>query len=60
MNGENELRIHRVADDSVVVVPYGSRPSFSLDGRWLGYAIGKSEEERERLEEAEEEVRDDL
>ncbi|MEJ2206275.1 MAG: hypothetical protein P8170_19465 [Gemmatimonadota bacterium] len=60
VNGENELRIHRVADDSVVVVPYASRPSFSLDGGWVSYAIGRSEEEREHLEEADEDVRDDL
>jgi len=60
VNGENELRIHRVADDSVVVVAYGAQPSFSPDGRWVSYAIGKSEGERERLEEADEEVRDDL
>jgi dipeptidyl aminopeptidase/acylaminoacyl peptidase len=50
VNGENELRIHETGSDSVVVVAYGSRPSFSEDGRWVAYAIGKSKEEREAHE----------
>jgi len=59
-SGENELRIHHTRSDSVVVVAYGTGPSFSENGRWIAYAIGKSQEERDGLEERDEEVRDDL
>ena len=51
VNGRNELRLHRTDRDSVIVVPYGARAAFSEDGRWVAYAIGKSEEEREKIEE---------
>jgi len=59
-SGENELRIHHTQSDSVVVVAYGVRPRFSDNGLWVAYAIGKSQEEREALEESDEPVRDDL
>jgi dipeptidyl aminopeptidase/acylaminoacyl peptidase len=59
-NGENELRLHNTGTDSVIVVAYGTRTSFSKDGRWVAYAIGKSPEDREALEESDEAVRDDL
>ena len=60
VNRERELRIHQTDSDSVVVVAYGARPAFSEDGQWLAYAIGKSEEETEQIEESDGEVRDDL
>lgn len=60
VNEENELRIHRVDGDSVIVVPYGADPVFSDNGAWVAYAIGKSSEERESLEEDDEPVRNDL
>ncbi|MDZ7778404.1 MAG: hypothetical protein U5R14_00510 [Gemmatimonadota bacterium] len=60
VNDEDELRIHRTDEDSVVVVPYGSAPTFSEDGRWLLYTIGRSEEERDEAREAERPVRDDV
>jgi dipeptidyl aminopeptidase/acylaminoacyl peptidase len=60
VNGDNELRIHRTNSDSVVVVAFGSRPSFSEDGRWLAYAIGMSEDAQEEVREADGEVRNDL
>ncbi len=51
VSDENELRIHQTDSDSVVVVSYGTRPSFSADGTWLAYTIGVSEDEREAAEE---------
>jgi dipeptidyl aminopeptidase/acylaminoacyl peptidase len=45
---DEDLRYRRVDDDSVVIVPYGGRPTFSRDGRWLAYSIGVSRQERER------------
>ena len=60
VNDENELRVHATDSDSVVVVPFGSRPSFSADGRWLAYAIGVSPDERKRLEASKTPVRNAL
>jgi dipeptidyl aminopeptidase/acylaminoacyl peptidase len=60
VNGENELRIHEVASDSVIVVAYGGKPVFSKDGLWVAYSIGKSQEEQERIEKNHGEVKDDL
>ena len=60
VNEENELRIHATDSDSVVVVPYGSRPVFSADSRWLAYAIGVSDAERERAQKSRQPVRNDL
>ena len=58
VNEENELRIRDIDGDSTRVVPWGSAPAFSADGHWLAWAVGVSPEERERLEEADEPVRD--
>lgn len=60
VNDEDELRIHRTDSDSVVAVPYGARPAFSDDGRWVAYSIGVSEDEREAAREADRPVRDKL
>ncbi|WP_420441829.1 prolyl oligopeptidase family serine peptidase [Candidatus Palauibacter sp.] len=53
----SELRIHRTDSDSVVIVAEGSRPEFSADGNWLAYTIGVSPDERERLGERGDPVR---
>jgi dipeptidyl aminopeptidase/acylaminoacyl peptidase len=45
----NELRIHRIATDSVIVIAYGSGASFSRDGRWVSYSIGYHREHYEEL-----------
>lgn len=50
VNGNNVLRIHRVGSDSVVIIENGDRAIFSKDGRWAAFAIGVSEETRERLQ----------
>lgn len=49
VNEEDELRIRRVGSDSVVVIGYGSRATFSEDGRRVAYAIGMSDDEREAM-----------
>ena len=53
----SELRVHRTDSDSVAVVAEGSRPEFGADGNWLAYAIGVSPDDRERLGERGEPVR---
>ena len=50
VSGDNELRIRSLETDSTTIVAFGSRPSFSDDGRWLAYSIGYSEEARERMQ----------
>ena len=60
VNEHNELRIHRVAGDSVIVVPYGAGPLFSDNGTWVAYTIGRSTQEPESLEDDDEPVRNDL
>ncbi len=55
---KSELRVRRLAEDSTRVVPWGSAPAFSPDGRWLSWAIGVPPEERERLGESGKPVRE--
>ena len=54
---DSELRVRKLDEDSTRVFPWGSSPSFSPDGRWLAWTVGLSPEERERLEESDEPVR---
>jgi dipeptidyl aminopeptidase/acylaminoacyl peptidase len=49
VDDDDELRIHRIGSDSVVVIVHGSGAAFSPDGRWARYSIGVSEAEREAL-----------
>ncbi len=60
VSDEGELRVHRTDSDSVVVIPFGSRPSFSSDGAWLAYSIGVSGDERRRMERNDRPVRNAL
>jgi dipeptidyl aminopeptidase/acylaminoacyl peptidase len=60
VNDEDELRIRRVGSDSVVVIGYGGRPTFSADGRRVAYSVGMSEDERNRLQERDERPEDSL
>jgi hypothetical protein len=57
VDGDAELRYRAVAQDSTHVVGHANRPSFSPDGRWLAYGIGVSQQERERLEKANQPIR---
>jgi dipeptidyl aminopeptidase/acylaminoacyl peptidase len=52
VNDEDELRIHRIGSDSIVVVPYGTQAEFSDDGRWAAWVIGHSEKERDAAQKA--------
>ena len=52
-----ELRVRKLDEDSTHVVPWGSAPAFSPDGRWLAWTAGLPPEERERLEESDEPIR---
>ncbi len=54
----SELRVRTIEEDSVRVFAWGSEPRFSPDGRWLAWTIGLPPEERERLAESDESVRE--
>jgi dipeptidyl aminopeptidase/acylaminoacyl peptidase len=43
----DELRVHRIGTDSVVVIPHGAVPAFSRDGRWASYSVGYPREHYE-------------
>ncbi|WP_425153134.1 prolyl oligopeptidase family serine peptidase [Candidatus Palauibacter sp.] len=55
---KSELRVRKLEEDSVRIFPWGSAPRFSPDGRWLTWTIGLPPEERERLEESDEPIRE--
>jgi dipeptidyl aminopeptidase/acylaminoacyl peptidase len=59
-NEENELRIVSLADDATWVIPFGTAPQFSEDGRWLAYRIEPSEAQQAELREADEPIRNAL
>ncbi len=48
-NEENELRLRGGGRDSTIVIAYGQSAAFSPDSRWLGYLVGVSPKERDRL-----------
>jgi len=60
VSDEGELRIHRTDSDSVVVVPFGIRATFTSDGAWLAYSIGVSPDAREAAQKASNPVRNTL
>ena len=45
----NELRVLKLADGSVKVAAFGTQPLYSVDSKWLAYAIGMSEADQEKL-----------
>ena len=60
VNDEGELRVHRTDSDSVVVVAFGTRATFTKDGAWLAYSIGVSPDAREAAQGARSPVRNTL
>ena len=51
-NGKNELRLKGIAKDAPEVFAMGTAARFTDDSRFLGYMIGVSEDEREKLTKA--------
>ena len=60
VDDEDELRVHATDTDSVVAVPFATRPAFSRDSRWLAYSIGVSPSERDQAEARQEPPRNAL
>src|SRR5258706_9554504 len=48
-NGNNELRIVKVADGTVKTAAFGTQSAFSADSKWAAYSIGYSEAEQEKM-----------
>ena len=48
VDGDDELRVRAVRGDSARSIPFGTRPTFSRDSRWLAYGIGAARAEQER------------
>jgi dipeptidyl aminopeptidase/acylaminoacyl peptidase len=48
-NGEDELRIVKLADGTTTEAAFGMRPVFSSNSQWVAYLIGMSEAEQEKL-----------
>jgi dipeptidyl aminopeptidase/acylaminoacyl peptidase len=48
-NGDNELRVARVADASTKAIAFGAQPVFSSDSHWLAYSIGYSESQQDKM-----------
>ncbi len=59
-NGDNELRIFKLADGTELVAAFGAQPAYSADSKWLAYAIGQSEAEQEKLKSEKKPVRNKL
>ena len=55
---KSELRVRKLEEDSVRVFPWGSGPRFSPDGRWLAWTVDLPPDERERLAESDEPIRE--
>ncbi len=49
VNGDRELHITPVDEDTTQIVPWGESPVFSADSKWLAWQVGFSEEEEKRL-----------
>jgi dienelactone hydrolase len=47
-NGNNELRIQKIANGETKTVGFGGQASFSVDSKWIAYSIGYSETETAR------------
>jgi dipeptidyl aminopeptidase/acylaminoacyl peptidase len=50
--GETRFFIKNLSTDKTVEIAGGGRPEFSDDSKWVGYLINPSEEERDKLQKA--------
>jgi dipeptidyl aminopeptidase/acylaminoacyl peptidase len=59
-NGNNELRVTKIADGTEKVAAFGEQPVYSADSKWIAYSIGQSEAEREKLKSEKKPVQNNL
>ncbi len=60
VNDDSELRIRMLATDTTDSIKHASSPRFSADSRYLAYAIGVSEADREAAQKANKPIRNKL
>src|SRR6185295_15196157 len=46
-NSTSELRLVKLADNTVKAAPFGSQIAFTTDSKWAGYSVGYSDAEQE-------------
>ena len=56
----NELRVLKLADQTVKVVAFGGQPVFSSDSKWVACSIGMSEADQDKLRKDKKPVRNKL
>ncbi len=56
----NELRVLKLADNTVKVAAFGAQPVFSSDSKWLAYSIGMSEADQDKLKKDKKPVRNKI
>ncbi|MFC2161643.1 S9 family peptidase [Acidobacteriota bacterium] len=59
-NGNNELRITKLAEKKEEVVPFASQAVFSSDNKFIAYRIGYSDAEQEKMRKAKKPVQNKL
>jgi dipeptidyl aminopeptidase/acylaminoacyl peptidase len=59
-NGNDDLRVTNIAAGTNKNIPFGTQPAFSSDSHWLGYSIGYSEAQADRLRKDEKPVQNKL
>lgn len=60
VNEENELQLRGGAKDTTIIVPFATQPAFSATNGWVGFLVGVSPKERDRLVAAKKPVRTSL
>lgn len=60
MNDSSELRLIKGSRDTTIVIPFGQSAAFSPAGGWVGYIIGVSPAEREKLTQDKKPVRNSV
>src|SRR5580658_9011510 len=48
-NGNNELRVAKIADGTVKTTAFGTQQAFSSDSKWVAFSIGCSETQQDRM-----------
>ena len=59
-NGTSELRVHPNGGGAPKIAAFGSEPAFSSDSRWVGFAVGMSEADEDKLKKAKKPVQNKL
>jgi dipeptidyl aminopeptidase/acylaminoacyl peptidase len=59
-NQANDLRLLKLADNTLTTIPFGSQLAFTSDSKWAGYSVGYSDAEQERMRTAQRPIQNKL